>query len=87
LKENGMTTKKDEFRDEPAGDPAPNGDLNAVEEPTRMAAPEEPTKPLEYVVAKTDLFAGGVRAHVAGDRFVPAVNVDRNGWKNDVQPR
>ncbi len=60
-------------------------DQAAVAEPTQHSFPTQQTEAPKYVVAKDELFVGGVRAHNVGD-LVPVDNVERNGWADKVKP-
>ena len=64
--------------------PGPGDDLAKVWEPTRHATGSEDRPSVEWAVATEDLYVNGVRAHVAGDH-VPLVNVERNGWADQVR--
>ena len=70
-------------RKEAAEAPAVGEDVAAVNEPTRLAAPEGREEP-RFVVATEELYAHGRRAHMPGD-LVPVANVERNGWQNGTR--
>ena len=58
--------------------------ISEVWEPTRYAGDVAPEREVRYARAKSDLYAYGQKAVVAGS-LVPLANVELHGWADQVE--